>query len=144
VRYAALVVCSALFAASGCTPTPSIELQVSYTGASVAALHVRLTSPDFDPVRYYYGVEVDDGVMDFIEGDVLLRETIDDFEAIEIQQEGWEAFGWIDLQGDERTICLTEPLNAVECAPDLQDPQTRFDFILLPEESTAVDVVISD
>jgi hypothetical protein len=138
-----LLVVLTLFAASACTPASTIELGVAYTGISVATLHVRLTSPDFDPVRYYYSAAPENGRMRFLDGDVLLRETIE-FEAMEEQEPGWDVFAWIDLQDDERTICLTEPLNAVDCAPDRQDPQMRCDFIRFPEGSTAVDVFIDD
>ena len=56
----------------------------------------------------------------------------------------WDVSAWIDLQGDEEFICETEPLNAIECTPDLQDKQTRFRFILLAGGPTEVDVVIDD
>ena len=81
--------------------------------------------------------------MAFIADDVLVQETIE-FDELTEDQEGWDVLAWIDLQSDEEFDCRTEPLNAVECAPDLQDHQERFRFVLLAEEPTVVSVVIND
>jgi len=134
-----------LVAGTACAPNPAVDLEVRYTGISVADLHVRVTSPGLNPSRWYFENprNDDNGTMNFVDGDVLLRESIP-FDALEEDQPGWDVSAWIDLQGDEEFICATEPLNAIDCAPDLQDKQTRFRFTLLASGPTAVDVVITD
>jgi hypothetical protein len=128
----------------GCVPGPGVDLEVRYTGISIADMHVRITSPGTNPSRWYFTKAArDDGTMGFLSEDILLRETIE-FDVVEADEEDWDVLAWIDLQGDEDFICATDPLNAIECAPDLQDKQERFRFTLLAEEPTTVDVVIID
>ncbi|GEM_PF-2618583 len=136
-----------ILATSGCGPTAAIDLEVRYTGTSIADMHVRITSPGLNPSRWYFDTPArDDGTMAFLSEDILLRQTIDaeDLGEPEEDEADWDVSAWIDLQGDEDFICETEPLNAVDCAPDLQDKQERFRFTLLAEEPTAVNVVITD
>ena len=134
-----------LLVGTACSPIPAVDLEVRYTGTSIADLHVRVTSPGLNPSRWYFEnpSDDDDGTMNFLDGDVLLRETIE-FDSLDENQPDWDVSAWIDLQGDEEFICETEPLNAIECTPDLQDKQTRFRFTLLAGGPTEVDVVIDD
>ncbi len=139
-----LLLAALLLGCVGCAPGPGIDLEVRYTGTSIADLHVRITSPGLNPSRWYFGTPArDDGTMAFISEDILLRESIE-LEEVEEDEPEWDVFAWIDLQGDEDFICETEPLNAVDCAPDLQDKQERFRFTVLAEEPTTLNVVIDD